>query len=186
MIEFTTKYRSQTESILNKSLKALFGIATFMLLYPLMCTSVHAEFFNDKDKGRYFKWVDEKGYTHYSQHPPAANEKTSDLQKLKAGGSPPSDQNKAIDKLNEKRKKLVESSKKRNQSPEDAEKSAALASREAAIKKGCETARQNLSHLGDGGRVKMKNSEGEFEYIGEEKIKAQLKSNQAFIKDNCN
>lgn len=175
-----------TASTLSRSRQSVLSTLMITLSLLVLAPCVHAEFFNNSSaKAKWYKWVDEKGQTHYSETPPPTSTNASTVELIKAGGSKPSQQAEAIEKLEKRRKTLLENASQRTESKNDASADLAKSKQQEARQKNCETAKNNLAQFQSGGQIKMKNSDGEYEYLDQDAIEKQQAKNQAYLKDNC-
>ena len=127
---------------------------------------------------KFYKWVDDKGVTHYGENPPDMD--TAVQINVKSGAS--SDQQKAIDNLESKRQAVAEQ-RKQSANPDPA---AELEARNREImKRNCETQRQNIGQLQANRRVKETSESGEVRYLTEEEIASRIKEVQAYLDENC-
>ena len=120
-----------------------------------------------------YKWVDESGVTHFSEHPPKNTETT--LIKPKTGHSEPvnyDDKGKALSE---------EASKAAAESKEAAEKLA------EAMKdpERCASARKNLETLQNNARVKVKGEDGEYRFLTQDEMQDRLKTTQDAVRESC-
>ncbi len=126
---------------------------------------------------RMYKWVDSKGETQYTQHPPVGRSATE----IKAHTSPVRDEDakKQLGALQEK------AEEQRLERKLGAEKAARLKKDKEAKKKNCTTARKNLEVLKTAPRIRDKNTGGEFVYLDEKTRQKRLEATRQQIKENC-
>lgn len=131
-----------------------------------------------------YKWVDEKGVTHYSETPPP-NQKAREIQTpppspaTAGAGSPKTWQ----EKEQEFQKRRVE----REDAQKREEEQKAAAKREAlARKQRCILARQNLHTLQIQRPVYQINEKGEREYVDDTKREAEIERMKKEIEIYCN
>lgn len=119
-----------------------------------------------------YKWVDENGVTHFSEHPPKNTQTT--VIKPKTGHSEPV---------------KYESTAPAN----DTEATAAAAQQQAdedlaqALKDPtrCAAARKNMETLQNFGRVKVKGEDGSFYYLTPDEQQERIQSTQQAIDESC-
>ena len=150
--------------MIKKPLLLLSALCLTLLLSP----ASHA--------GKFYKWVDSQGVTHYGENPP--DTETAAVVNVKTGAS--SDQNEAIEKLEEKRK--ASETAKQDTAPEASE--IEKQNREI-MANNCKIQRQNLAQLKANRRVKETDEKGEVRYLGEEDIKKRVMEVEKYIADNC-
>lgn len=127
---------------------------------------------------KFYKWVDDNGVTHYGESPPDTD--TAVQINVKSGAS--SDQQKAIENLEAKRKAAQEQKEK----DATADPAAEIEARNKEImQRNCETQRQNLGQLRANRRVKETTESGEVRYLSEEEISKRIEQVQAYINENC-
>ena len=120
-----------------------------------------------------YKWVDEKGVTHYTQQPPD-NGKAEKLEVKVEPGHPPADDWKARE-LELKRKKVESDAKSRAEDQ-----------RRAIERQGrCDRARYALDQLRNSRRLYTLDSKGERVYMEDDKRPALIDKAQAEIRESC-
>lgn len=149
--------------MIKKPLLLLSALCLTLLLSP----ASHA--------GKFYKWVDSQGVTHYGENPP--DTETAAVVNVKTGAS--SDQEQAIEQLEEKRK-AAEAAK---QAPE--EDSELTKQNREIMANNCKIQRQNLAQLKANRRVKETDTNGEVRYLDEEQIKARVQEVEKYISENC-
>lgn len=129
----------------------------------LMAGAVTAE------AGKYYKWVDEKGVTHYGEKAPDGAKATA----LKVGDTTSSDADDEIKKLSEKRSAAEEARKK----AEGDKKAPDVGSKEdkERMKTLCDQHRKNLESLNSGKRVLTKDEKGVGRYLSDDEMAEQRK-----------
>ena len=172
----------------SKHRSSLINATTFLLgasfLLPLSGHLQANEYFNKKEKYLYYKWVDENGRTHYSQSlPKDVNE--DDITRVKASGSVSSDAEKAKEKLEKRRKARARTEEQQNNDALEKEQADIEAKNKETIKANCEIARSNIDRLNVSARTRIRNAEGEYEYLTQETRDAEIKKNREYIKKNC-
>ena len=125
--------------------------------------------------GKFYKWVDSQGVTHYGENPP--DTETASVVNVKTGAS--SDQEQAIEKLEEKRK----AAETAQQNPQ--EESAVEKQNREIMANNCKIQRQNLAQLKANRRVKETDANGEVRYLGEDEIKKRVEEVGKYIDENC-
>lgn len=149
--------------MIKKPLLLLSALCLTLLLSP----ASHA--------GKFYKWVDSQGVTHYGENPP--DTETAAVVNVKTGAS--SDQEQAIEQLEEKRK----AAEAANQAPEE---DAELTQQNREIMaNNCKIQRQNLAQLKANRRVKETDANGEVRYLDGEEIKARIAEVEKYISENC-
>ena len=127
---------------------------------------------------KFYKWVDDKGTTHYGTNPPDMD--TAVEVSVKSGAS--SDQQKAIENLESKRAAAKEAKAQASKSDPQADFEAR---NKEIMKKNCEIQKQNLGQLQANRRVKETNENGEVRYLEESEIEARIQEVQNYLKENC-
>ncbi len=125
-----------------------------------------------------YKWVDEQGITHYSQHPPAANQ----AQRLKMPPSPPASPEKTREELGSR---LRELEKAREQKSRDAKRREAEALQAAQRKHNCQAAKNNLTQLQSSPRKRVRDRDGNFVRLTEEQRQGKILEAQKQVRDHC-
>jgi len=155
--------------IINK-MRAL--LITSIFVIPL-------SFSSNLQAGKFYKWVDENGATHYTETPPANSESTT----IRTQGKDPKNAEQAKAKLSKQRESLTEDIANRVKAGEEA----SLNAKNSEVKKNnCKTARGNLKVLQEHGRIKQKNKEGEYSLLPEEKRQERVQKAKDRIKEFCN
>jgi len=127
--------------------------------------------------GQVYKWVDDKGVTHFSAQPPQGQEATTINTALPAPKPTPAEAAKPAP--------TFESIANPEQAAIDAKVKQDVAAKEAERKKYCEEVRTNLAQLQNNPRLRME-VEGEVRRLSEEERQARIAETQKSITDNCN
>ncbi len=125
-----------------------------------------------------YKWVDEQGVTHYSQHPPKDNE----AERLRPPPPPATDPAAAQQKLQDKVKGFDE---RRGAAQEAAAKAEQDAAEQQRRQKACEAARRNLQVLQAGGNRLIQTPDGEYIRPTDEYRNEQMSKARKIIEENC-
>jgi len=166
---FGTSEKPSNPPIINK-VKAL--LITSIIVIPL-------SFSSNVQAGKFYKWVDENGATHYTETPPTNTESTS----IRTQGKDPKGAEQAKAKLSKQREALNEDIGNREKAGEEANLNAENAE---VKKKNCKTARSNLKVLQEHGRIKQKGKDGEFSIMPEEKRQERIQKAKDRVKEFCN
>lgn len=129
---------------------------------------------------KYYKWVDEKGVTHYSAQPPASGE--GEVIKVKSGAS--SDKDAAMKRLEERRSRLQQDAKDRA-NPKTDEQAEVDKKNADIVKKNCKAYRKNLKVMTENSRVRMMDKNGEARVLPEEERQQKMQDAKKYIADNC-
>lgn len=128
--------------------------------------------------GKFYKWVDEQGTTHYSAQPP--REKPS--QQIDINVNRSSDANAD----GETSKAAPAQQPAPDQQMSDSERIAEIERRSReAVAKNCEIMRKNLETLSQHARVRSVGEDGEVRMLGEDERQARIKKAQDYISANC-
>lgn len=133
---------------------------------------------NSLQAAKFYKWMDDKGTTHYGTNPPDMD--TAVEVNVKSGAS--SDQQKAIDNLESQRVAAKQAKEKASQPDPQADYEA---HNREIMKKNCEIQKQNLGQLQANRRVKETDEKGEVRYLDEKEIENRIKEVQDYLKKNC-
>ena len=118
---------------------------------------------------KFYKWVDDQGVTHYGANPPQGT--TSSEVNTRANAS--SDQDRALESLQEKRDKAEKEREKAEKAAEEARRE--KTEPDAVQQERCEQNRKNLDILINKPTVRQENPEtGEMEVIDQDKREAIL------------
>ena len=148
-------------------------MTTALLFFTLLFTSaVQAK--------SYYKWIDERGVTHYGSQPPAAYIESAI--KIHVSSSTPSGKAVAQTKIDARKKKLEDKPPvdKTNAVEQQAQKE-----QDETNKKNCEIYRKNITLIGQNNRIREKNSEGVVVMLSEEEKQTRLKKAKDFITEFC-
>lgn len=126
--------------------------------------------------GQVYKWVDEKGGTHFGANPPQGQAATSINTVIAQPKSPPAAAEPAA--------AVVDDSNTEQQAI-DAKVKQQVAKETAERKKYCESVRTNLAQLQNNPRLRAEVN-GEQVRLGEDERQARIAEAQKAIKDNCN
>lgn len=123
-----------------------------------------------------YKWVDEKGVTHYGETPPDLD--TATKLNIKTGAS--SDQADAMEKLEAERKARSEAKAKLPTTNEEVE-----AKNREIMKRNCEIQKRNLGQLTANRRIKETDDSGNVRYLTEDDIASRTKEIRTYLQENC-
>ncbi|OUR87431.1 hypothetical protein A9Q81_25990 [Gammaproteobacteria bacterium 42_54_T18] len=128
----------------------------------------------------YYKWIDERGVTHYGSQPPAAY--INSAIKINVSSSTPSGKAAAQTKIDARKKKMNEKPPvdKTNSVEQQAQKE-----QDETNKKNCDIYRKNITLIGQNNRIREKNDEGAVVMLSEEERQARLKKAKDFISEFC-
>lgn len=118
-----------------------------------------------------YKWVDDKGVTHFGAHPPQGQEATS----INTANPPPRPAAPAEPAPQVDTQQQVIDEKVKAQ----------VAEQEAERKKYCEGARTNLAQLQNNPRVRIEGDGGELRRIGEDERQERIAELKKSIDENC-
>jgi hypothetical protein len=125
-----------------------------------------------------YKWVDEKGVTHYSSTP---HDSSSQQVKVQPPAAPASENSSSSSNM-----RLWEANESMKRSREQRQQRDEMEKREREEKsRRCDAARQRLQSLQDHGRIFSRNQQGEKEYWDDATKEAEIKKAQDAIKNNC-
>ena len=129
-----------------------------------------------------YKWVDEKGTTHFSENPPPEDAKTrTKATKVEPKVIPPSSPPSADSP--EKWQKQEQEFKKRQIERNQKEQAA---SREQAEKsRSCDSARRRLAFLTNSSRIYRDNADGTRTYMTDEQRDQELARQRDVVKESC-
>ncbi len=156
-------------TLINKWILTALSLAPFAL--GQMC---HASPF--------YKWVDEKGATHYTQTPPPQKE----VKKVDIDTHIPADSASAIKNLDTQSKanlKADDDADKAND--KNKEKAAADAARKAKNTAECQQLRTSLAQLQSGRRLYGSDAKGDRSYITEDQKATQIQQANTQIQKDC-
>ncbi|PCJ15352.1 MAG: hypothetical protein COB04_13320 [Gammaproteobacteria bacterium] len=127
----------------------------------------------------FYKWVDDKGITHYTRTPPTSEQQTS---VITTSSSPSSDASKSKERLLRSREAFNTASETRKNesivSPEEA-KNIEIRS------KNCEIATARLKNLQENVRLREKLENGEYQVITEDGRQGRITTTKKQVQDNC-
>ncbi|HTF84513.1 MAG TPA: DUF4124 domain-containing protein [Cellvibrio sp.] len=118
-----------------------------------------------------YKWVDENGVTHFSEHPPKNTQ--TEVIKPKTGHSEPVNYESAAPTNNADAAATAQ---------QQAEEDVARALKDPTR---CAVARKNMETLQNFGRVKVKGEDGSFHYLTPEEQQERIRSTQQAIDESC-
>lgn len=125
--------------------------------------------------GKFYKWVDENGVTHYGEQAPKEGSAT----KIKVSDTTSSDADAEIERL-EKSRQAARAPKEDESTP--AGVTPPPAGTDEANNKACEQHRKNLETLKSGRRVRAIDESGKPRALNEDEIKAQLELAESELK----
>ncbi|PTQ88217.1 DUF4124 domain-containing protein [Agitococcus lubricus] len=145
--------------------------------------------FNAHAGDQFFKWVDEKGVTHYSQSPPDDTTKLK-TQTVNVSTRVPSDSANAITNLEKQRSaakaKLDEDKKDSKEGVKKVGEKMAANDAPEQYKERCAKLKQDASALSDkGGRIRIQDEKGEVRTLSEEERTSKLDETNRSIKAFC-
>ncbi len=148
-------------------------LTTALLFLTLLFTSAI------QAKG-YYKWIDERGVTHYGSQPPVAY--IDSAVKINVSSSTPSGKATAQSKIDARKKKQEEKVpvEKNNSVEQQSQKE-----QNENNQKNCEIYRKNVALIGQNNRIREKNSEGVVVMLSEEERQSRLKKAKDFITEFC-
>jgi len=130
----------------------------------------------------FYKWVDEKGATHYTQTPPPQQP----IKKVAVNPRLPADSANAIKNLNDQTKKDLKDTTNNEIAAEKTKQNAtADIDRRNKNSAACDQIKANLALIQSGQRIRTLDANGERTYLTEEQKAAQIKEQTAQIKNNC-
>ena len=132
----------------------------------------------------FYKWVDDKGVTHYTQTPPKNHK--APVEKIRTDGTSvdANEAERAAQRLNQSRSQFQKDAEQRQVS-----KGLEAEAKEEALKKEeyCKTAKNNLKVLQENSRVREKDSStGEYRVLGEEERQAKIAKSKKNVSAFCN
>ena len=162
---YSSYFTDQSNVMIKKPIFLLSALCLALLLSP----AAYA--------GKYYKWVDSEGVTHYGESPP--DTETAAVVNVKTGAS--SDQKQAIEALEAKRKAAEETSNP----PQADEESAIEKENRKIMENNCKIQRQNLSQLKANRRVKVTDDNGQIRYLNDDEIQNRQSEIEKYIAENC-
>ena len=128
----------------------------------------------------YYKWIDERGVTHYGSQPPAAY--MDSATKINISSSTPSGKTTAQTKIDARKKKLSEKPTVDNTNTMEQQ---AQKEQEEANMRNCEVYRKILILIGQNHRIREKNADGVVVMLSEEEKQTRIKTAKDFITEFC-
>lgn len=168
--DFVTHSCVHTSTVTSKNhVHRVYG--ALLMLSLIACSllvSVHSQ------AGQYYKWVDDKGVTHFSEKPvPGADAKkmTNTAKNSQVSEEP----------------EATPQSDPKSQSQEAAPPSATAATPQAQseLEKNCKIAHDRLKALQSGQRIRLTGPDGKFTYLDENQIKAETVKTQEVLNSQC-
>ncbi len=130
----------------------------------------------------FYKWVDEKGATHYTQTPPPQKV----VKKIVITTLAPADSEKEIKNLNSQLDKNLKAVAADEKTAEESKaKAAADAARRNKNSKACEQLKNSQATLQSGQRLRTSDAKGERSYMTEEQKTALMNQQAAQIQKDC-
>lgn len=129
-----------------------------------------------------YKWVDEKGVTHYSESPPEKDKDKSKAKKIDttpATGNAPGGTPKAAKSASDME---LEFRQRQNQRDQQSRNESQQRERQQA---NCADARRNLARYQEQVSLFRRNDKGEREYIEDRERQAEISRTQSYIDRNC-
>jgi len=148
-----------------------------LLLAASLCIS--AALLQSPARGEMYKWTNAAGEVQYTQVPPPGEIKTEVIQ----GAPPPADD---PDKINEKLQNEVDAMDETRASQEAASKEKNLRQEiDAAYEKNCNSSRNNLARLQEGGRKRYLTPDGQVLHLSEEERQQRINEAKDQIDEFC-
>ena len=167
--------------IFHKRSKSLILVLWASLLLPQL-PAYGDEFFNKRTNTGFYKWVDEKGITHYSAQPPTDKEIKADRIETSRGEAPSSE---ALKSQEERRQSLREAADQRNEKKMKQAEQVSAAEQKEQNKKNCDQAASNMKTLLENARVRETRQDGEVSYLSEEERQDRIKQNRDYVDTYC-
>ena len=159
----------------------LYGWSHFTMKRQLITISFLSAFALNAGAGEdFYKWVDDKGVTHYSQSPPETTGKSA-IQTINVRTRIPHDSAQAIADLEKKRAALLKS-KEDGEKKKGDDKTAAT--EKSLNKEKCPQWKQDVEVL-QKANVSENDGKGNVKVMSEEDKKKRLEQTLKYIKDNC-
>lgn len=119
--------------------------------------------------GTYYRWVDDQGITHYTSAPPQgmASEKVASFTQSSSAPAPVAQAE-------------AETDSSQSQEPQQPEPQVSQKNSER-----CAIARKRVKALQSNNRIRMATDDGEFRYLSQEDIQAELAASQKAIEESC-
>lgn len=127
--------------------------------------------------GKYYKWVDAQGVTHYTEKAPENAPKEARVTTVKVGDTTSSDAEDEIKALAEKRSAAAK--------PKTADGATSTPPAKDAIERNqqlCDQHRKNLATLKSGVRVMIKDEQGNSNYLNGEQLKQQMETSEIEVR----
>ncbi|MDZ7924636.1 MAG: DUF4124 domain-containing protein [Marinagarivorans sp.] len=164
-------------------------MTTFINKYPLTAAPtllLAALLANVCSAGEYYKWVDEKGITHFSERPVQAQ----GVQKISTSAAAPSTKEETTPEATTNTQVTTNAQEATNtQETSDAEETAATEA--ANTKKAqydqarCADSQARLQTLSSGSRIKMDDGKGGFYFLDQQQITQELQKTRSAISESC-
>jgi hypothetical protein len=130
----------------------------------------------------FYKWVDDKGATHYTQTPPPQQA----VKKVSINTHIPQDSANEIKGLNDQSNKLLKATTDQEKAAEIEKKNtSADTERRNKNSVACKQIKSNLALLQSGQRLRTMDSKGERSYLTEDQKATQINQETAQIKNDC-
>ena len=158
---------------MNKQLITIVLLATFSL-------NTHA-------KEAFYKWVDDRGVTHYSQSPPEDNVKTkTKAETITVSTHQPVGSDTAISNLEQKRSEAIKEKSKEGVKKTGAKSTPDVSKAPNQYKEECARLKQEAQDLAEkGNRFSVKDEKGELRKLTEEEVNKRIDKTQRNIKALC-
>ena len=140
-------------------------------------------------KENFYKWVDDKGVTHYSQSPPDDNGKTkTKAETVSVSTHQPVGSDAAISQLAEKRTEIAKAKEMGKEGVKKTGEKAApdVSKAPSQYKEKCAKLKQDQQNLADkGNRISVKDDKGEVRKLTEEEVLKRMDETKRNIKAYC-
>lgn len=158
---------------MNKQLITIVLLATFSL--------------SAQAKEAFYKWVDDRGVTHYSQSPPEDNVKTkTKAETVTVSTHQPVGSEAAITNLEQKRSETIKGQSKEGVKKTGAQSAADTKKAPDQYKEKCAQLRQDAKDLEEkGSRISVKDDKGEVRKLTEEEVMKRADETKRSIKAFC-
>jgi glucan-binding YG repeat protein len=134
----------------------------------------------------FYKWVDDKGATHYTQTPPPQKSAQKAVEKIAVSKRIPQDSAKEIKSLDEQAQKNLNATTEQEKAADTAKETAkAEAERRNRNSVACEQLKTNQAQLQSGQRLRSVDANGQRTYLTEDQKAAQMTQIAAQIKSDC-
>ena len=136
--------------------------------------------------GEYYKWVDEKGITHFSERPVQAK----GVQKISTSTAAPSTKEEATSDATTNTQATTNAQETTNTqettAPEEAAANEAANTQKAQYDQArCTDSQARLKTLGSGSRIKMDDGKGGFYFLDQQQITQELQKTRNAISESC-